>query len=543
MMKINGVFKRQAIVSAQDNIEFLINKIDTTRKMNLDIEKNLMSAHLTCVYKDGITYRILNKNFDGELSLEKIEDQNIKAQKFNVNEIIGFLKSKSINFGIQYKEMQDIINGEKKALIAIGLDPIQSTNDYFDIEFLKGENNFGNHENVNYLEFNNVNTIEEGEVLATIVKGVRGREGRKINGVFINISEVNKINLNLGGGVKLIGDKIIATIGGMPLYKKSNNRFEVKKIYEISSDVNIKTGNITFNGEVVIKGGVDENLKVYGAYGIKVARDVKIASLKSLGNINIEGKVLQSEVQSGLLEYQFIKKLEILRALQSDLIKLKTDLTVIIKNNLLNGRKLGSIVKILIDNKYSNIQNSYEPIKNDLEVIFAGKNDLSIILEKRILRFASLNIKSLNEIDDILNIVEEYITELNEIFALESNIQINYVQGSKIISKGTIYVKNQGMHISTLVSDKSVLFENEKSIVRGGSIKAKNLIKCPVVGTSSGVTTMLEVDKEGSIECNLAYYNTKFKIGNKILILESNYKNVKVFIDKYDEITLEGLNI
>lgn len=543
IMKINGVLKKEALVSVNDNIEFLINRVDAERKMNLEVEKDLMAAYLTCKYKNGVVYKLSDKKFKDELILEKGDSTILQYSKFTGNEVIGFLKSRSINFGIQYREMQELINGEKRVLIAKGIEAVQSTNDYLDIEFLNKESEVNHSKNVDYLEFNNITTIEEGEVLATIVKGTRGTEGRKITGVFINIREVGKIKLNLGEGVKLVGDKIIATRGGMPIYKKSNNKFEVKKIYELASDVNIKSGNVTFNGEVVIKGGVEENLKVYGAHGIRVAGDVKIAKLKSLGNISVYGKILQSEVQSGLLESQYTEKMKVLKDIENDLRSLKNDLSTIIKNNLLNGKKLGAIVRVLIDSKYSRIEDSYDFIKKDLEVIFAGKNELSRIFEKRIIRFAALNIKSLDEIDDILNIAQEYIAELNEIFALESNIEINYVQGSKITSKGTIYVKNQGMHISTLISDKDVLFENEKSIVRGGSIKAKKIIKCPIVGTSSGVTTILEVDNDGFIECNLAYYNTKFKIGNKILVLESNYKNIKVFIDKYDDITFEGLKV
>ena len=66
------------------------------------------------------------------------------------------------------------------------------------------------------------------------------------------------INLVVREGCKVENDKVIATIEGRPNVK--NGIFSVNRVLETKHDVDIKTGNIDFIGDVVISGSVKDGM-------------------------------------------------------------------------------------------------------------------------------------------------------------------------------------------------------------------------------------------------------------------------------------------
>ncbi|MGL4739267.1 MAG: flagellar assembly protein A [Sarcina sp.] len=539
LFKINNQLRKESIVNINDSVEIAIFNDEAIRKMDLIIEKNNMLATLECIYEEVSVYELKRVNFINELELNIVESDRKKANRYKADEIIAFLRKNGIVFGIQYKEFQKILEGRGKGIIAKGLESKVTIDDYIELQSIEAEN-IDELEKVNYLEKNKINSVKQGEVIAKVIKGTLGIEGKNIKGILIPVKPIKSLDLKLGEGVKKVGDSIIATIAGLPIYIEKAHKFEIKKTYEIPLNVDFKTGNIKFNGAVNVEGSVEENLSVYGAHAVKIKGDVTLAKISSLGNINIEGKVLQSNIQCVFLESQFIKKKSMLEILENDFVNLKRDIEIILNNNLIKDKKLGSIVKALLDSKYSRIVKFYDFIKNDIESLFGDMHLLSKIYEKKILRLAILNIKSIDEFDDILNVIEKYLIDMEVIFSLDSNISIAYAQGTNINSKGLVNVKS-GAYVSNIISDDSIIFLDSDTSLRGGYLKAKKKIKAPVIGTKSGVVTELEVEKLGYIECERAYFNTKFIVGKQSVILEENYRNLKVFLGKDDKIVIDGL--
>ncbi|MGL4654621.1 MAG: flagellar assembly protein A [Sarcina sp.] len=544
LLRVNAGFKREATVGKSDLIEVGLNSIQPTKKFKFKIDNDYMNAQLECAYKAGEIFKLKEKEFTNELLIEKESVEVIESELLSAADVMKCLKDNSIIYGIQYKSFQDVIDG-KEATIAIGKNPIPTIDDSLEIKFLNDndENNESEEDKVNYLNRNKIKSVKAGDVLATIIRGKVGEEGKNIRGTRIEAKPIKAVELNLASGCKLVGNNIVATIDGMPVYSKKGNKIEVKKRYEVPINVDLKTGNINFNGEVLINGNVEENLSVYGSCGVTVKGNATITKITSLGDVNIGGKLLHSTIRSGFLESEFKIKVLSMKVIANEFKALRQDIETLINNNLLGGRKIGSIVRALLDGKYTKIERGYDFIKSDVEVLFGDIKELSALYDSKILRLACLNIKSLGEIDDILNVIEKYLYELEVIFSLESSVNIGYCEGSTVFSKGNIYIHSEGVYASDFESDDSIIFLGERSILRGGKIQAKNRIKTGVIGTMSGVVTELKVEDDGIIECEKAYYNTKFKIGNRAITLEENYKNLRVFRGEDNGITLEGLKM
>lgn len=542
LLRVNAGFKREAEVGREDLVEVGLNSVQPTKKFKFKIDNTYMNAQLECVYKAGEVFRLKEKEFEDKLLIEKESVEVIESDLLSANDIVKCLKENSIIYGIQYKSFQDVIDG-KSATIAVGKPPIPTVDDTLEVKFLNETTVEDEEGVVNYLDRNKIKSVKAGDILGTIIRGKLGDDGKDIRGSRIEAKPVKEVDLNLAGGCRLVGDKILATVDGMPVYSKRGNKIEVKKRYEVPMNVDLKTGNINFNGEVWINGNIEENLSVYGSCGVTVQGNATSTQITSLGDINIGGKLLHSTMRSGFLEKEFKIKVLSMKVIAQEFKGMKKDLETLVNNNLLGNKKLGSVVRVLLDSKYTKIEKGYDFIKNDIEVLFGDVTELSSLYDSKILRHACLNIKSLVEIDDILNVIEKYLYEVEVIFSLESSVNIGYCEGSTVFSKGNIYIHSEGVYASTFHSDDSIIFLGEKSILRGGSIKAKNRIKTGVIGTMSGVITELEVEDDGIIECEKAYYNTKFKIGNRAITLEENYKNLKVFVGNDNSIVLEGLKM
>lgn len=542
LLRVNAGFKREAVVGKDDLVEVGLNSVQPTTKFKFKIDSTYMNAHLECAYKPGEVFKIKDKNFENTLLIEKESVEVIESDLLSASDIVKCLKENSIIYGIQYKAFQDIIDG-KEATVAIGNPPIPTVDDVLEVKFLNDTDSKKEEATVNYLDRNKIKSVKAGDLLGTIIRGKAGEDGKDIRGARIEAKPIKEVELNLAGGCKLFGDKIVATVDGMPVYSKKGNKIEVKKKYEVAMNVDLKTGNINFNGEVLVNGNVEENLSVYGSCGVTVRGNATNTKITSLGDVNIGGKLLHSSIRSGFLENEFKIKVLSMKVIAQEFKGLKKDLETLVNNNLLGSKKLGSIVRALLDSKYTKIEKGYDFIKNDIEILFGDITELSSIYDSKILRHACLNIKSLDEIDDILNVIEKYLYEIEAIASLESSVNIGYCEGSSVLSKGNIYIHSEGVYVSEFQSDDSIIFLGEKSILRGGKIKAKNRIKTGVIGTMSGVITELEVGEDGIIECEKAYYNTKFKIGNIAITLEENYKNLKAFRGEDNKIILEGLKM
>ncbi|MGL4761211.1 MAG: flagellar assembly protein A [Sarcina sp.] len=541
LLRINGSFKREGVISKSDLVEIGLNSVQPAKKFKFKIDDKFMNVYLECAYKVGEIFKIIEKEFTDEILIEKESVEVLQGDLLSANDIMKCLKEHSIIFGVQYKSFEDIING-KEAIIAIGKEVIPTVDDSLNVLFLEEEKKVQK-DKVDHFNINKINSVKTGDILATIITGRKGQDGKDVRGTKIEAKEVKAIELNLASGCKKVGNNILATVDGMPMYSKCGNKFEVKKVYEVPLNVDLKSGNINFNGEVFINGNIEENLSVYGSCGVTVLKNVSGAKINSLGDVNVGGKLLQSTVRSGFLENEFKVKLISMKVVDQQFRALKKDIEVLINNNLLESTKIGSIVRALLDSKYIKIEKAYDFIKKDIEVLFGDVTELSDIYEKKILRLACLNIKSLGEVDDILNVIEKYLYEIDVIFNLESKVNIGYCQASSVVSKGNIYINSEGVYVSDFVSDDSIIFLNEQSVLRGGKLRAKKSIKAGIIGTMSGVITELEVEDGGIIECKKAYYNTKFKIGNRIITLEENYKDLKVFKQGDNSIAFEGLKM
>ena len=84
---------------------------------------------------------------------------------------------------------------------------------------------------------------------------------------------------------------------GKPCIK--NNTFYVYQVHEVRSDVDLKTGNIKFIGDIIVYGSVKEGMEIVCGNYLDIEKDVERAKIKAAGNINIKGNLISGNVFGG----------------------------------------------------------------------------------------------------------------------------------------------------------------------------------------------------------------------------------------------------
>lgn len=128
-------------------------------------------------------------------------------------------------------------------------------------------------------------SVKNGDLLAELTPDVPGEEGIDVYGNKVFPSKVKKKVLKFGRNIRLTDDKtqIYSEVDGD--VKLQGDTVFVSNTYVVPADVDTSTGDIQYNGNIVVTGNVRAGFKVEATGDIEVNGAVEGAYLKAGGNI------------------------------------------------------------------------------------------------------------------------------------------------------------------------------------------------------------------------------------------------------------------
>lgn len=531
------------------NIETVFKEVVAKRKMNLSTSPDKMEAYISILYSPSTIYKLKDAEPKNSLKLEIEVKEEIMPPKFTESEIKDELRNQNIKYGILKMTLIKCVKADETnaLLIASGKKTIDAIDDCLDIKYKDAvgelDKVYDNAEMIDYKAIGAVKGIEKGQVLAVLTPGKTGEDGIDITGKIIRVKTSKKIVLGAGEGCAMANEfTVVATSEGRP--SNRGNTFFVYKIYEINGDVELKTGNIKFVGDIVISGSVREGMKVESGNCILIKNNVAEAEITANGDIVIKGNVIHSNVAAGKEDVLTLEYLSDLKNMKNDLSKLISSITQLKEMNLLDRNTSdGELVKILLETKFKKIPLNAIKISERILQQADTEDELLFIIKNRILNLGPLNIGNYEELNDAITIIDNKISLLEMDLTLPVDVLLDYCQDSIIKSSGNIIFSGKGQYVSQIEASDSVIFKKDKSVARGGIIKARKEIKCKIVGGLGGVATRLIVENYGHIWAEVAYPNTRFIIGAKEYILDSSSKNIHAFIDENRDLIVEKLQL
>lgn len=209
------------------------------------------------------------------------------------------LNSEKIVFGLLEAEIDQaiVLKETRPVLVARGKEPVPGVDAVFKFYFKTGlesaerkyrENNQGR---IDFRDIQTVESVTAGTVIAEKIRATEGEPGINVCGQPVSPAPGKDSQIKLGRNVAWDRDnlKIIAGIAGEPTL--TGMMINVYPVHEVAGDVNFKTGNLLFVGNIVITGNVDGGFRVEAEGDVTIYGVIEAAEVRAGGNLTIYGGV------------------------------------------------------------------------------------------------------------------------------------------------------------------------------------------------------------------------------------------------------------
>lgn len=243
-----------------------------------------------------------------------IQHKNNISRKITPEDILVALTRDKILFGVtDIEEIAEALNssldGEKSFLAARGRPAIPSLDAsikyHFDANHLMVGviNEDGN---MDYRERGSIPRVKSSDLLAVKIPMEMGEPGIDVHNNPIPVLDPEDIQLRCGEGAELSRDglKLYAKIDGQPNLAVDGT-ISVFAELTIDGDVDFNTGNIVFDGNVIVKGTIMNGFTV--KCGNLSAKEISGATILAMGDVIVSGGIFGADIKTeGDVKAKFI---------------------------------------------------------------------------------------------------------------------------------------------------------------------------------------------------------------------------------------------
>ncbi|MDR2534702.1 MAG: FapA family protein [Treponema sp.] len=302
----------------------------------MDIDVNLV--RMVVKEAKGIYIRVadFNRKYSNDsIASVNITDQDMKAfisvmppgiggADMGVETIIQLLKDNKVVHGIKQDFLQDFVDRpayKMPVLVAEGTPPTNGRNAYIHYNFKtdpgRPQLKTGSDGRVDFKESNTIQNVVKDQPLGKKVPAEEGVMGKTVKGEFLPAKNGQDLDLTqlIGNNVRIGEDKVTILASSAGQVVLAGNKINVEPIYTVQGNVNLKTGNITFLGSVIVTGNVEDGFSVKATGNIEIKGTVEKAEIEAEGNIvilkGVSGKNMGT-IKSGKSVYaRFIENAKI----------------------------------------------------------------------------------------------------------------------------------------------------------------------------------------------------------------------------------------
>lgn len=537
---INGK-KVDIPVVVHDTDEISINTADTLPRieMNVKISEDKLSALLTVKRIPGKKYALTES---GPMPQQKIMAQcieEVEPESLLYGEIIEELNRQGIIYGIQEEAVLKVMQSRESKMtvvVAKGLPPTESSDATILYNF---ENE--NKENVkNPYGDGKIHSVSLGEIVAIKRPPVQGNPGIDVMGQPVSARVPKDFPIWIKDGVKLIkeGSVAVATISGRPVLEGYKKYLSVRPLYVIEGDVDLRIGNIDFNGDVIITGSVLDGFTVKAGGSISVYGNVLHASLYAHGDIIIKKNAITANIRAGGSTVPYKRVHQLLSNLALRIESLFEAIQTIKSQSAFSTLDLkekgdGQLVQLLLDLKFKDIPKLVQRL---VELILNEKNDSFIpevirttsLLNQKLCNLGPMRINQDLEILLLLDEVRKSLDVVERFVDTPANIFISYVQNSSVQASGDVLITGKGSITSRIEAEGKIDITN--GVVRGGELAARESIKVLELGSRYDAEVHINLKDNCILEARTVHPVIVIRYGSEVRMLLEPSRNLKATI-------------
>ena len=523
--------KEEKVVFEDSKIEIKKSEKEAVKDIELELENNAMEAYLNIKLENSYDLKIKDHPPANlvEIEAERINKKETQIAKSDIS--ILLLKNR-VRYGVKEKVIDEIVKKNKSGryLIAEGKE-IKEGRDAEVVPVNKEERSLSQ-------DFNCITSFSIGEVVAEKKPADPGEDGINVLKETIKAPEVKDYKLTAGEGIKLIADnmKAVALKAGRPKIEKKKQKYVVSIVpqYVIDGDVDKNTGNIKYEGDLIVQGGIFDYFDVRIGNNLQVNKSIAGCKASVDGDVLVKNNIVHSEIIAGLFLPQSL--IQDIKELNDEIAKMLKAIEEIIgaaqnkKVFLEKNMQIGRILRLLLTDKFKKIPLLVSDLAEKMQE-YNFEWDAAITLKElnsefkgfnEILRMQNTDLfkKLKQELEDIIDSQEN----LNE-----SQVYAKYIQNSEITASGNVIIMKKGCYNSTIHSGQNIINIAGKGFIKGGEYYAQNYIYLKEVGSSLSLT---KFHVKNGIYIKHAAGNVKITSPNDVIFIDNERSNIYLEVNE-----------
>lgn len=536
---INGAECNHLItVSEKDMIELIPNDIEIGFELNVEVSEDKLKAYALYtpprIVKNVIVDASPVNKLDITLTQVLLETKNV-----NKDALLEHLKNEyNIVYGIDENLLEDICakNEAGKFLIAEGLPSEDAVDDSIEYFFDDSDYNSINlkedeHGKVDYKNILNYESVNPGQVIAQLHKGIGGIDGMDVHGQVIVAREPKRLKIlptytasfnEESGSVKAIKP-------GRPSKQVKGDSITIQ-VYDkiVLDEISVKTGNIKFKGDIEVKGNVYESMEAIAKQNIIIKGNVNFASIFAGNSITIKGTVVSSKINAALNDTIAKDPASLMEKLIEGINRLVENLSSFTPQDVSDHKlkDFPDIIRFLLNDKNKDLPTTiYEVLSSLRKGNYDVEEDfiLEFMKKTRSLMGNCSDMKDIHYLNNIVSDLKSLFTE-KDTTKIKGNVNLSTILNSDVMALGDVTISGKGSFNSRIYSQGKAVISGD---VRGGQIRAEKGIEVNTTGSDMGAKTFLSVPENSYINIKTANTDTTIKIGAASHTFLSESKNVR----------------
>ncbi len=437
----------------------------------------------------------VNVSMDKMLAFCRFYPPSNKGKQMTEEAIVMGLESHKVIMGIRKEEILKFLKERQYCtdyVLAKGTPPVNGKDakiEYFfnnNLNLRPKKNPDGT---VDYHDLNTISHVEEGQMLAKLHPAVPGKPGIDVYGGDVNGRQEKNLKLEFGNNITLSEDQteIYSDVTGHA--SLVNRKVFVANVFEVPADVDNTTGDVSYDGNVNIKGNVKSGFSVRAKGDIVIDGVVEAAYLSAGGQIIVKrgingmgkGKVeSKSNIITKFIENSivvaggFIETGSILHSRVSAGMDIRVSGKrgfvnggVIRAGSLVEAQTIGSAmggantsVEVGVDPKVKERYESLQERVAQLQKEISQLRPALVNFQERLQRKEQISPERMKQVQGIAKSFKEKQQELaaSRLEYQELHEQLQMSHSAKVAVKGSIYPG-----VSITISDVSMNIKSERS--------------------------------------------------------------------------------
>lgn len=224
------------------------------------------------------------------------------GRPLRTEKVVEELHKNGVVFGIDEFDIKDMIEAgvyETAICVARAQDPVNGKNGFIKFRYDKERKTAPKRDEfgmVDFRELDKIVPIRKGDVIADITPPTEGTPGKNIFGKPIPAQPGKAPVITVGKNTAMTVDglSIVSSCDGHIVY--GAGCFNVEDTVTIKSDLDLEFGNITFFGDIVVKGNVMEGFKITAGGSVRIDGTAFNAEITAGKDITIIGGAINCDI-------------------------------------------------------------------------------------------------------------------------------------------------------------------------------------------------------------------------------------------------------